>query len=63
MPGGHFLCKFYQGGEDRELERRLRLLFERVHRVKPDASRKESREAYFVGLKRRAEVETEEVFA
>jgi 21S rRNA (uridine2791-2'-O)-methyltransferase len=38
--GGHFVCKFYNGGEDKELEKRLKALFEKVHREKPDSSRK-----------------------
>jgi len=37
--GGHFVCKFYQGAEDRLLEKKLRRLFEKVHRDKPSASR------------------------
>nr|POE93613.1 rrna methyltransferase 2, mitochondrial [Quercus suber] len=60
-PGGHFLCKFYQGAEDGALERRLKTLFTKVHRIKPDSSRKESREAYLVGLKRKEGVEREAV--
>ncbi|KXT18771.1 hypothetical protein AC579_8262 [Pseudocercospora musae] len=59
--GGTFLCKFYTGAEDHELELRLRKLFEKVHRIKPDSSRKESREAYLVGLTRKAGVEREAV--
>ncbi|KAH1269350.1 hypothetical protein KXW98_003750 [Aspergillus fumigatus] len=51
--GGHFICKFYQGVEDKELERQFKALFHRVHRIKPESSRNESREAYFVGLNRR----------
>lgn len=58
--GGHFLCKFYQGPEDKDLENRLKRLFEKVHRIKPDSSRKESRESYFVGLRRKADVSKEE---
>ncbi|KAL8694273.1 MAG: hypothetical protein Q9218_001041 [Villophora microphyllina] len=41
-PGGHFVCKFYQGSEDKALEERLRILFS-----------KESREAFFVALRRK----------
>lgn len=52
--GGHFVCKFYQGGEDHAFELKLKKLFEKVHRIKPDSSRKESKEAYFVALRRRA---------
>ncbi|TWU71671.1 2' O-ribose methyltransferase [Metarhizium rileyi] len=55
-PGGHFVCKFYQGGEDKKLETRLRGLFARVFREKPESSRSESKEAYFIALKRRAGV-------
>lgn len=52
--GGHFVCKFYQGSEDKALELRLKTLFRKVHREKPESSRSESKEAYFVALKRRA---------
>lgn len=73
--GGHFVCKFYQGAEDKDLERRLRVLFEKVHREKPGASRdvssvrmactvlemangmdQASKEAYFIGLRRKPDV-------
>ena len=37
--GGHFVCKFYQGPEDRALELRLKSLFAKVHREKPESSR------------------------
>jgi 21S rRNA (uridine2791-2'-O)-methyltransferase len=37
--GGHFICKFYQGVEDKELERQFKALFHRVHRIKPESSR------------------------
>ncbi|RYP47018.1 hypothetical protein DL768_006878 [Monosporascus sp. mg162] len=49
--GGHFVCKFYQGAEDKALEMRLKKMFGRVHREKPESSRNESREAYFVALR------------
>ncbi|CAJ0540053.1 Ff.00g073580.m01.CDS01 [Fusarium sp. VM40] len=51
--GGHFVCKFYQGSEDKEFEKKLKTLFTKVFREKPESSRKESREAYFVGLRRK----------
>lgn len=59
--GGNFLCKFYQGEEDKAYELRLRKLFEKVYRIKPDSSRKESKESYFVGLRRKAAVPRETV--
>ena len=40
--GGHFICKFYQGSEDKSLELRLKALFAKVHREKPESSRKVS---------------------
>ncbi|KAJ5724874.1 hypothetical protein N7493_006602 [Penicillium malachiteum] len=51
--GGHFVCKFYQGTEDKDLEKRLKDLFQKVHRLKPESSRSESKEAFFVGLNRK----------
>ncbi|CAG7556158.1 unnamed protein product [Fusarium equiseti] len=44
--GGHFVCKFYQGSEDKDFEKKLKTLFSKVFREKPDSSRKESREAH-----------------
>ncbi|KIX03806.1 uncharacterized protein Z518_07359 [Rhinocladiella mackenziei CBS 650.93] len=61
--GGHFVCKFYQGAEDKVLEKSLKAMFHKVHREKPDSSRRESREAYFVGIKRMAKVDKDAVFA
>lgn len=37
--GGHFVCKFYQGSEDKLLEQKLRKLFAKVYREKPESSR------------------------
>ncbi|PHH79138.1 hypothetical protein CDD82_2577 [Ophiocordyceps australis] len=52
-PGGHFICKYYQGSSDKLLETRLKKLFAKVHRDKPEASRSESKEAFFVALRRK----------
>ncbi|KAI9889900.1 MAG: 2' O-ribose methyltransferase [Vezdaea aestivalis] len=38
-PGGHFVCKFYQGSEDKAFELRLKTLFAKVYRDKPESSR------------------------
>ncbi|KAI1211659.1 23S ribosomal RNA methyltransferase [Annulohypoxylon truncatum] len=54
--GGHFVCKFYQGAEDKDLELKLKKMFAKVHREKPDSSRSESRESFFVALRRKGEV-------
>ncbi|KAF2151183.1 ribosomal RNA methyltransferase MRM2 [Myriangium duriaei CBS 260.36] len=61
-PGGHFVCKFYQGAEDKDFELRLKKLFDKVVREKPDASRKESKEAFFVAMRRKPGVERTTVF-
>jgi len=60
--GGHFVCKFYQGGEDKALEAQLKKLFSSVHREKPESSRSESKEAYFVALRRRKAVDRADIF-
>ncbi|KAH9892243.1 FtsJ-like methyltransferase-domain-containing protein [Xylariomycetidae sp. FL2044] len=54
--GGHFVCKFYQGAEDKDLFLQLKKMFTKVHREKPDSSRSESKEAYFVALGKKAGV-------
>jgi len=58
---GSLLMKFYTGAEDKALEGRLKKVFERVKREKPEASRDESREMYFVCLKKRPGVKREEI--
>ncbi|KAK1465384.1 FtsJ-like methyltransferase [Colletotrichum cuscutae] len=74
--GGHFVCKFYQGSEDREFEKKLKTLFAKVFREKPESSRsvgteshivygntltrsQDSKEAYFVALRRKGNVSLE----
>jgi 21S rRNA (uridine2791-2'-O)-methyltransferase len=37
--GGNFVCKFYQGAEDKAFEDLLKKMFARVHREKPESSR------------------------
>jgi 21S rRNA (uridine2791-2'-O)-methyltransferase len=53
--------KYYAGPEDKALEMRLKKVFERVKREKPEASRDESREMYFVCLKKRTGVKREDI--
>jgi 21S rRNA (uridine2791-2'-O)-methyltransferase len=38
--GGHFVCKFYQGAEDKQLQAKLEKVFAKVVREKPESSRK-----------------------
>ncbi|KAL1609770.1 2' O-ribose methyltransferase [Nothophoma quercina] len=60
--GGHFLCKFYQGSEEKAFETKLKRLFAKVVREKPESSRSASKEAYFVALRRKETPAKEEVF-
>ena len=52
-PGGHFVVKIFMGPDEPKLFARLRELFTRAVRYKPDASRSESMEGYLVGLNRK----------
>ncbi|KAI1196918.1 23S ribosomal RNA methyltransferase [Nemania serpens] len=61
--GGHFVCKFYQGSEDKDLELKLKKMFGKVYREKPEASRNESKENYFVALRRKGDVTLGDVSA
>jgi 23S rRNA (uridine2552-2'-O)-methyltransferase len=47
---GHFLAKIFQGQEFHELLTAVKRLFSRVKVVKPDASRKASKEIYVLGM-------------
>jgi 21S rRNA (uridine2791-2'-O)-methyltransferase len=58
---GTLLMKYYAGPEDKRLETRLKKVFERVKREKPEASRDESREMYFVCIKRKSGVTREDI--
>lgn len=49
-PGGNLVCKLFQGGGEQPLLRRLREEFTAAHLYRPEAVRKESFEAYLVGL-------------
>jgi 23S rRNA (uridine2552-2'-O)-methyltransferase len=47
-PGGHFLCKTFQGGTEASLLDLLKRNFKSIHHVKPPASRDESVELYLL---------------
>jgi 23S rRNA (uridine2552-2'-O)-methyltransferase len=52
-PGGHFVTKVFMGPDLDALCRELRLEFDEVRILRPDATRSSSREAYVVCLRRR----------
>ncbi|KAI2630035.1 23S ribosomal RNA methyltransferase [Xylaria nigripes] len=58
---GHFVCKFYQGSEDKSLELKLKKMFGKVDREKPEASRSGSKECYFVARHRKRDVKYEDI--
>ncbi len=49
-PGGTFVAKVFQGGTEASLLNELKRNFDKVHHMKPPASRKDSSEMYLVGL-------------
>jgi 21S rRNA (uridine2791-2'-O)-methyltransferase len=61
-PGGSFVCKFFTGSEDKDLEERIKTVFKVVKREKPPASRKASKEMYLIGLNKLKDVSKESVF-
>lgn len=61
-PGGSFACKLYTGEEDMLLEARMKQVFHKVHRFKPLASRNESKELYFIGLRKHSNIDKIKVF-
>ncbi|KAG0134067.1 FtsJ-like methyltransferase-domain-containing protein [Tuber indicum] len=59
---GVFVCKVYSGDQECELKAKLRLMFSTVYCDKPEASRTESREVYYVSKLLRKGVTKEKVF-
>lgn len=52
-PKGSLVMKFYTGKEENLLKEELDNLFTKVYRYKPSACRKELKEMYFIGMKRK----------
>lgn len=50
VPGGSFVCKFFQGGAEKLLLDKLKKNFSKVKHAKPAASRSESSETYLIAL-------------
>jgi len=49
-PGGHFLVKVFMGPDIKALSEAMRKVFARVQSFKPQSSRSESKETFYVGL-------------
>ncbi|XP_076000041.1 rRNA methyltransferase 2, mitochondrial [Genypterus blacodes] len=59
QPGGALLCKYWDGSLTNRLQERLAQVFGSVRSLKPNASRKESAERYFLSRMYRKPVMTE----
>lgn len=53
-PGGMCVVKILEGGEVPLLVKRMRTLFEKVERARPEATRRESTELFLIGLRFRS---------
>lgn len=51
VPGGNFALKIFQGGEEGDVRSEMRKCFAEVRAFKPRASRSDSMEIYYVGLR------------
>lgn len=49
-PGGHFVCKVFQGEDEPALRARIKARFRQLKSVKPKGTRSRSRETFLVGL-------------
>ena len=52
-PRGHFIAKLFMGGGFEEFRDQIRVVYEEVKVVRPEATRQASKEVYLVGLRRR----------
>jgi 23S rRNA (uridine2552-2'-O)-methyltransferase len=52
-PGGHFVAKLFQSGEFDQYRNQLREAFEKVEVLRPKSTRKESKEVFMIGLKKK----------
>lgn len=55
QPGGHFVCKIFQGEDFQQFVQATRDSFEKHKIFKPQSCRKSSKEIYIIGLNRKQE--------
>lgn len=53
VPGGNFVVKIFQGGDQQKYLKQMREIFESARGFKPEACRNESFETYLVGLNKK----------
>ncbi len=49
-PNGFFVCKFFFSGDFKEFQMAAKARFQKIEIVKPDSTRKESKEVFVVGI-------------
>lgn len=59
---GSMVMKFYTGKEEGLLKDKLQKMFHKVYKMKPFACRDELREMYYIGLKRRNNIDISDLF-
>ena len=52
-PGGNFVVKIFQGGDQQQLLKQMREIFVSARGFKPEACRTESFETYLIGLNKK----------
>jgi 23S rRNA (uridine2552-2'-O)-methyltransferase len=50
LPGGHFICKIFQGQDFKQFQETVKAAFNELKIFKPQSSRKASKEIYLIGL-------------
>ena len=51
---GHFVCKLFHSDDFSELREKIKNDFEKFHAIKPDSTRKISKEIFLIGVKKKA---------
>lgn len=49
-PGGYFICKIFDGPDVQHFRADLKKSFKKIEMLKPESTRKESKEFFFIGL-------------
>ena len=49
-PGGHFVVKFFHSDDFENLRNQMRSVFRKVEILRPQSTRKESKEIFLIGL-------------
>jgi 23S rRNA (uridine2552-2'-O)-methyltransferase len=52
-PGGHFVCKLFHSDDFTKLRDEIKKSFEKFEAVKPDSTRKISKEIFLIGLRKK----------